>query len=186
MVPRYGAKLERLGQPHGLVPFGVESLMVLRAEKGYILIGRDTEGETEPDDLGMGTPARRKQVDFVGRRSLLRPDSQRADRRQLVGLVCIDPHRVLANGAHVVVRSNTVPSADAGEPAGSGWRSLGYVTSSFASPTLGHGIALALVERGRERVASGERVRVFHLGETVEARVVAPAFYDPEGGRLHG
>jgi sarcosine oxidase subunit alpha len=184
--PALWRELERLGQPHGIAPFGLESLMVLRAEKGYILIGRDTEGDTEPDDLGMGAPARNKKVDFIGRRSLSRPDSLRADRRQLVGLLALERNRVLANGAHVVEKSSAIPSADAGEPAGSGWRSLGYVTSSYASPTLGHGIALALVERGRERAAARARVHVCHLGQTVEAEVVAPAFYDPAGERLHG
>jgi sarcosine oxidase subunit alpha len=184
--PALWREMERLGSAHGVAPFGLESLLVLRAEKGYILVGRDTEGDTEPDDLGMGEPARRKQVDFVGRRSLLRPDSRRPDRRQLVGLVARERDRVLANGAHVVERSNAIPAVDANEPAGSGWRSLGYVTSSYASPTLGHGIALALIERGRERAARHERVQVFHLGETVEAEVVAPSFYDPGGERLHG
>ena len=184
--PALWRELERLGAAHGVAPFGLESLLVLRAEKGYILIGRDTEGETEPDDLGMGAPARRKQVEFVGRRSLMRPDSRRADRRQLVGLLAVERGRVLANGAHVVEPSSAVAAADAGEPAGSGWRSLGYVTSSYASPTLGHGIALALIERGRERAAGGQRVQVFHLGATVEAEVVAPNFYDPDGERLHG
>ena len=184
--PALWRELGNLGEAHGLAPFGLESLLVLRAEKGYILIGRDTEGETEPDDLGMGLPARRKQVEFIGRRSLLRPDSLRADRRQLVGLLAVERGRVLANGAHVVEPSTAVAAADAGEPPGSGWRSLGYVTSSYASPTLGHGIALALVERGRERAATRARVRVFHLGETVEAEVVAPTFYDAGGERLHG
>ena len=184
--PALWRELERLGEAHGIVPFGLESLLVLRAEKGYILIGRDTEGETEADDLGMGAPARNKKVEFIGRRSLLRPDSQRADRRQLVGLLAIERGRVLANGAHVVERSSALAAADAGEPAGSGWRSLGYVTSSYASPTLGHGIALALVERGRERAAARARVQVFHLGETVEAEVVSPTFYDAAGDRLHG
>jgi sarcosine oxidase subunit alpha len=184
--PALWRELERLGEPHGITAFGVESLLVLRAEKGYILIGRDTEGETEPDDLGMGAPAQRKQLEFIGRRSLMRPDSRRADRRQLVGLLAVDRSRILANGAHVVEPASIAPAADAAEPAGSGWRSLGYVTSSYASPTLGHGIALALVERGRERAAARQRVRVFHFGETVEAEVVAPNFYDAGGERLHG
>ena len=179
-------ELERLGGTHGLTPFGVESLLVARAEKGYLLIGRDTDGDTEPDDVGFGETTRRKSVDYVGRRSLLRPDTLRGDRRQLVGLLPVPRQTVLPNGAHVVVAEQRRPALDAGEPPGSGLRSLGYVTSSYTSPTLGHGIALALVERGRLRAANRERVAVFHLGERFEAEVVSPCFLDPSGQRLHG
>ena len=178
--------MEHLGAAHGLTPFGVESLLLARTEKGYILIGRDTDGDTEADDLGLGAPARRKTVDFIGRRSLSRPDSLRADRRQLVGLLPVRRQQMLANGAHLVAVSESEPDMEAGEPAGSGLRSLGYVTSSVMSPTLGHGIALALLEDGRARAAKGERVAVFHLGQRCEAEVVAPCFLDPQGERLRG
>jgi sarcosine oxidase subunit alpha len=119
-------------------------------------------------------PLRTKQIDFVGRRSLMRPDSQRADRRQFVGLEPMPPSLVVPTGAHVC------------EATGAGRRSLGYVTSSYMSPTLGRAIALAMVEGGRARLKAGETVDVFSLGHTTAARVVSPVFYDPKGERLHG
>jgi sarcosine oxidase subunit alpha len=174
----YGAALfrhlEALGAEEGITPFGIESLLVLRAEKGYIIIGRDTDGTTEPQDLGVTGPLRTKQIDFVGRRSLLRPDSRRPDRRQFVGLQSTSANRVLPTGAHVF------------ETTGKGRRSLGYVTSSYLSPTLGRAIALAMVEAGRPRLQNGETVSVFSLGRTFTAKVVSPVFYDPKGERLHG
>jgi sarcosine oxidase subunit alpha len=174
----YGASLfrylEKLGTAEGITLFGIESLLVLRAEKGYILIGRDTDGTTEPQDIGMTGPLRTKQIDFVGRRSLMRPDSRRPDRRQLVGLESASPDAVLPTGAHVC------------ETAGRGRRSLGYVTSSYLSPTLGRPFALAMVEAGRRRAEAGEAVTVFSLGQTFAAKVVSPVFYDPKGERLHG
>jgi sarcosine oxidase subunit alpha len=172
----YGASLlrclEELGAAEGITHFGIESLLVLRAEKGYILVGRDTDGTTEPQDLGMTGPLRTKAVDFVGRRSLLRPDSRRPDRRQLVGLEPVPPDAVLPTGAHAC------------ETTGRGRRSLGYVTSSYLSPTLGRPFALAMVEAGRRRVEAGETVAVFSVGQTVAAKVVSPVFYDPKGERL--
>lgn len=174
----YGAALfrhlEALGAGEGITPFGVESLLVLRAEKGYIIIGRDTDGTTEPQDLGMTGPLRTKQIDFVGRRSLMRPDSRRPDRRQFVGLEPTLSDRVLPTGAHVF------------ETTDKGRRSLGYVTSSYLSSTLGRAIALAMVEGGRTRLQNGETVSVFSLGRTFTAKVVSPVFYDPKGERLHG
>ena len=122
----------------------------------------------------MTNPLRSKQIDFVGRRSLLRPDSRRADRRQLVGLAPTESGRVIPTGAHVV------------ETANGGQRSLGYVTSSYMSPALGRAFALALVEAGRSRMEAGETVSVFAMGRISTARVVSPVFYDPEGQRLHG
>ena len=174
----YGAALFRhlgaLGAEDAITLFGIESLLVLRAEKGYIIVGRDTDGTTEPQDLGMTGPLHAKQIDFVGRRSLMRPDSRRPDRRQLVGLAPTSPASVLPTGAHVFATTGTSR------------RSLGYVTSSYMSPTLGRSIALAMVEAGRVRVQAGETVSVFSLGRVFAAKVVSPVFYDPKGERLHG
>jgi sarcosine oxidase subunit alpha len=149
-------------------------LSLLRAEKGYILIGVDTDGTTLPADLGMAGSAAAKTVDFVGKRSLLTPDALREDRRQLVGLRTIDPQLVLPVGAHAFVREDQ------------GSRSIGWVTTSAFSPWLGHSIALAMIERGRDRVAAGAEVDLFSEGKTFRATVTAPCFYDPQGGRLRG
>jgi sarcosine oxidase subunit alpha len=174
----YGASLwEHLlacGRFASLTPYGLEALMTLRTEKGYILIGRDTDGVTLPQDLGVLGPLRNKTIDYVGRRSLMTPEAQRDDRRQLIGLAAADPAQPLPNGAHVV----------AGK--GSALRSIGFVTSSYASPTLGRPVALALVERGRALVAERAALSLYHLGRSFRATAVNPTFWDPEGVRLHG
>ena len=149
-------------------PYGIEALSVLRAEKGYILIGTDTDGTTLPSDLGLDGPLRAKTVDFIGRRSLTSPDARRPDRRQLVGLRPLDPAYVPPPGSHVA----------------EGGRSIGWITSAAHSPALGRSIALGMVERGRAR--HGEAVTLFHLGRTAPAEICSPVFFDPEGTRLHG
>jgi sarcosine oxidase subunit alpha len=170
-------ELETLGAETGIQHFGIESLMLLRAEKGYILIGRDTDGTTEPQDLGMLGPLQSKTLEYVGRRSLFRSDSQRENRRQFVGLMTDDPNEVIPTGAHAIEDSESGSSSP---------RSLGYVTSSYMSPTLGRSIALGLIERGRARQAAGETVAIYAMGRRLSAKIVAPAFHDPKGERLHG
>jgi sarcosine oxidase subunit alpha len=149
---------------------GLEALLILRAEKGFILVGKDTDGLTMPHDLGWPAPREKRADEYFGRRSLFTPEASREDRKQLVGLA-IDGTEPLPTGAHLV-------------PAEGPRRSLGYVTSSYASPTLGRPVALCLLERGRARM--GETVSAFHLGETRAATVCAPCALDPEGARLHG
>ncbi|APE44574.1 hypothetical protein BOO69_14995 [Sulfitobacter alexandrii] len=148
---------------------GMEAVMILRAEKGFILVGKDTDGVTMPQDLGWGGPRNRRQDQYVGGRSLFTPEAARTDRRQLVGLeVEGDP---LATGAHVLAP-------------GERRRSAGFVTSSYHSPFLQRPIALAMIEGGRHLM--GQDVTVFHLGETRRARVAPPCALDPKGERLNG
>jgi sarcosine oxidase subunit alpha len=159
------------GSADRIAPFGIEALMVLRTEKGYIHVGTDTDGMTEPADIGMPAP-RSKTMDFVGKRSLMRPASLRSDRRELVGLAARDA-TPLPVGAHIVAG------------AAGAQRSIGYVTSSAFSPILDQPVALALLEAGRRRMGENALVDLFHLGAIRQARVVSPVFYDPEGRRLH-
>lgn len=170
---RYGAALwralEHAGREHGLEPYGLEALLLLRLEKGFLHVGLDTDGTTSPADVGWGEVALKKQADFVGKRSLLRPENVRADRLQLVGLVGADD--VLVPGAHLRL-DGTHEGSD------------GWVTSAALSPTLGTRIALALLRGGRSRV--GQSVAVLDLGRTGRAQVVTTPFYDPRGERLHG
>jgi sarcosine oxidase subunit alpha len=154
------------GGPHGITPFGIEALMTMRIEKGFLHVGSDTDGTTVPDDVGFGAAVARKRVDFIGRRSLTLPENQRTDRMQLVALRAVDPGRPLVAGAHLV---------DTG--------TAGYVTSACESPSLGESIGLGLLRRGRARY--GERVRVFDNGAEWHAEVVAPGLYDSKGERLH-
>ncbi|GAB5467110.1 MAG: sarcosine oxidase subunit alpha family protein [Rhodospirillales bacterium] len=173
---RYGQalweRLTALGRKVGLTPFGIEALSLLRAEKGYILIGRDSDGTTLPQDLGMLGPLKNKDLDYVGRRSLFLPEASRPDRRQLVGLEVLDQGGDFANGAHAV------------QAGAEGLESIGYVTSSFMSPHLDKPIALGLIAGGRAGVAANRKVEVFHLGQRRPARLVAPCFFDPKGARL--
>jgi len=170
----YGPALWRALLRTGAVPYGIESLSVLRAEKGYILIGTDTDGMTLPDDLGISGPLRAKKVDFVGKRSLMTQDARRTDRRQFVGLLPLDPDHVPHPGSHAIERTSE------------GMRSLGWVTSACHSPALGRSIALGMIARGRALIESGAEVELFHLGKASRARVVSPVFHDPAGEKLHG
>lgn len=148
------------------VPFGVEALMTLRIEKGYLHVGADTDGTTYPADIGFDAAGRRGD-DFVGRRSMQRPDAVRRGRLQLVGLLPEAADAVLAAGAHVVA---------------TGEGSDGHVSSACWSPALGRAIGLAMVRDGRSRM--DETVTVDDLGRRLSARIVPPVFVDPDGSRL--
>jgi len=161
------------GRAHGITPYGTEAMHVLRAEKGYIIVGQDTDGTVTPDDAGLSWAIGRNKTDFVGKRSLQRPAMQSADRRQLVGLLTTDPARVLEEGSQVLAQ------ADAPVPA----RPLGHVTSSYHSAALGRSIAMALVAGGRSRM--GQTLYVPIEGGVATAQVASPVFYDPKGARLN-
>jgi sarcosine oxidase, subunit alpha len=159
------------GDTVGITPYGTEAMHVLRAEKGFVIVGQDTDGTVTPDDLGMGWIVRRDDSDFVGRRSLSRADTSRPDRKHLVGLLSDEP---LSEGAQLVEEdTGRTPMA-----------MIGYVTSSYRSPTLDRPIALAMVERGRER--HGQTIFSPLPGSTIAAEVASPVFYDPEGARHDG
>jgi sarcosine oxidase subunit alpha len=150
---------------------GLEALMVLRAEKGYIVVGKDTDGTTMPHDLGVVGPRDSRADEYIGKRSLFMPVAVDPRRKQLVGLSVASGETPLPTGAHVT------------QGAGRARRSQGYVTSSYFSPTLGRPIALGLVDAGLSRM--GETVSVYHLGAERRATIVSPVALDPEGTRLH-
>ena len=164
------------GRPFGLTPYGTESMHVLRAEKGFVIVGQDTDGTVTPHDLGMSWIVRRDDSDFIGRRSLRRADTVRSDRKQLVGLLPADPGIWLPEGAQLVSpeHASTRPPVPM----------LGHVTSSYRSPVLERTIALAMVAGGRERIG-GHVVSPTPRGP-VDCAVVPPVFYDPEGARRDG
>jgi sarcosine oxidase subunit alpha len=162
------------GRAHGITPYGTEAMHVLRAEKGYIIVGQDTDGTVTPDDAGLSWAIGRNKVDFVGKRSLQRPAMQSADRRQLVGLLTAEPERVLEEGSQVLVEK------DAPVPV----RPLGHVTSSYHSAALGRSIAMALVAGGRSRM--GQTLYVpLEGGGVAPVQVASTVFYDPKGARLN-
>ena len=163
------------GQPYGITPYGTETMHVLRAEKGYPIIGQDTDGTVTPHDLGLSWVVSKKKPDFVGKRSFDRVENRRADRKQLVGLLPVDGTTVLAEGAQLLA------CAEVPEPP---VPMLGHVTSSYRSAALGRPFALALVRTGRDRV--GETLHAWHDGESVPVTVTEPVLYDKEGARRDG
>jgi sarcosine oxidase subunit alpha len=76
------------GGAYGITEYGTETMHVLRAEKGYIIVGQDTDGTVTPDDAGLTWAIGKNKPDFVGKRSLQRASMKAADRKQLVGLPC--------------------------------------------------------------------------------------------------
>lgn len=157
-----------------ITPYGTETMHVLRAEKGYPIIGQDTDGTVTPQDLGMEWVVS-KQKDFVGKRSFTRPDTARTDRKHLVGLLPVDPDELLPEGAQLVAE---------GTPLTPPVPMLGHVTSSYRSAALGRTFALALVKGGRDRL--GQTVLAPLGGRTVAATVTDPVLYDKEGARRDG
>ncbi|MGO9933526.1 MAG: sarcosine oxidase subunit alpha family protein [Steroidobacteraceae bacterium] len=161
------------GSAHNITVYGTESMHVLRAEKGYIIVGQDTDGTVTPDDAGLSWAIGKNKADFVGLRSLQRPSMRSADRKQLVGLRTKDPRIVLEEGAQVAMQPAQKPPMEL----------LGHVTSSYASSVLGHSIALGLVAGGRARFGQTLYVPMPH-GD-IPVQVTSPVFYDPQGARIN-
>src|SRR5580692_11143238 len=161
-------------QKHGGCAYGTEAMHVMRAEKGYVIVGQETDGTVTLADLGLDWAIGKTKKDFVGKRSLTRPDMLLSNRKHLVGLLTDNPAITLEEGAQV--------TDSASPPIGSS--ALGHVTSSYMSATLGRPIALALVAAGRSRI--GSKVHVPIPGGAVGVTVVGPVFYDKEGARLNG
>jgi len=162
------------GQAHGITPYGTETMHVLRAEKGYIIVGQDTDGTVTPDDAGLSWAIGKSKPDFVGKRALQRPAFASPYRKQLVGLVTRDPERVLEEGAQIVPRRQRSAAQAA----------IGHVTSSYYSASLGRSIALALLSGGRSRL--GETLYVSMPEGDIRVQAASPVFYDPQGSRLNG
>ena len=161
------------GKELGVAPYGTEALHVMRAEKGFIMIGDETDGTVTPQDLGLHWAVSKKKEDFIGKRAQERSDLIRADRKQLVGLATIDPDVVLPDGAHAVE----------GEKLPNGMENMiGHVTSSYYSPTLGRSIAMGLIKGGATRMGEILNFPVSDE-ETIRAEVVDPVFLDKDGER---
>ncbi len=161
-------------EPMGACAYGTETMHVLRAEKGYIIVGQDTDGTLTPDDAALSWAVSKKKADFVGIRGLKRPDLVKDGRKQLVGLLTKDPNVVLEEGAQIV--------ADPNQP--KPMTMLGHVTSSYWSENCGRSIALAVVAGGRARL--GQTLYVPMADRTIAVEVSDMVFFDKEGGRLHG
>ena len=159
------------GKEFNITPYGTETMHLLRAEKGFIIVGQDTDGTMTPIDLQMDWIVSKKKYDFIGKRSLYRSDTMREDRKQLVGLLTDDPNIVLEEGAQIVSELNQSPV-----------EMLGHVTSSYFSPNLNKSIALAVVRGGKDMM--GKQLFVPIENKNINVTVANPVFYDEKNQRL--
>ena len=160
------------GKEFDITPYGTETMHLLRAEKGFIIVGQDTDGTMTPIDLQMDWVVSKKKYDFIGKRSLYRSDTMREDRKQMVGLLTDDPNTVLEEGAQIISELNQTPV-----------QMLGHVTSSYFSPNLGKSIALAVVKGGKNMI--GKKLFIPMEDKTINVTVVDPIFLDKENERLN-
>lgn len=161
------------GKEFGIQPYGTECLHVMRAEKGFIMIGDETDGTVIPQDLNMQWAVSKKKDDFLGKRAHLRSHMSDPSRWKLVGLKTVDPNVIIPDGAY----------ATDGKIRDSGVKNMiGRVTSTYFSPTLNRSIAMGLVEFGPDRM--GEIIDFPTLdGKIIKAEICNQVFLDPEGER---
>ncbi|MBT0957198.1 sarcosine oxidase subunit alpha family protein [Alphaproteobacteria bacterium KMM 3653] len=165
-------RLVKEGADLGLMPYGTEALHILRAEKGFIMIGDETDGTVIPQDLGLHWAISKKKTDYLGKRAQERPHMTDPARWKLVGLETISG-AVLPDGAYA-----TAPGYNANDQR----NTQGRVTSTYYSPTLERGIAMGLVLNGPDRM--GEVLNFPGTnGQIYRARIVDPVFYDKEGAK---
>jgi sarcosine oxidase subunit alpha len=165
-------RLIEVGEAHGIQPYGTEALHVMRAEKGFIMIGDETDGTVIPQDLGLGWAISKKKDDYLGKRAQERSHMVDPKRWKLVGLETLDGS-VIEDGAYI---------AGTGANANGQRYVYGRVTSTYYSPTLDRGIAMALIENGPDRMGEVVDVSSLEKGRDVrKAKIVSPVFYDPEG-----
>ncbi|KXJ56049.1 MAG: sarcosine oxidase subunit alpha [Thalassospira sp. Nap_22] len=160
------------GKKYDICPYGTETMHVLRAEKGYIIVGQDTDGTVTPHDAGLGWAIGKMKPDFVGKRGLARPDLVAEGRKQLIGLLTEDGKTKLEEGAQIVLDPNQPKPM----------KMVGHVTSSYHSDAAGRPIAMALLEDGFNRM--GETIYIPMPDRVIKATVTGTVFYDPEGERL--
>ncbi|WP_299199953.1 sarcosine oxidase subunit alpha family protein [uncultured Amphritea sp.] len=166
-------KLHEAGAKYGLTPYGTETMHILRAEKGFIIAGQDTDGSVHPFDLGMGwCVSNQKPFSYIGKRGMSRSDCTRENRKQMVGLKTKDPKQVIPEGSQAVLDPNgPVPMPIEG-----------HITSSYWSENLGHSIAMGFIKGGLDKM--GETVYYpLANGTVIEAEICSPIFFDPKGER---
>ncbi|MET7839325.1 sarcosine oxidase subunit alpha family protein [Streptomyces sp. NPDC005356] len=165
------------GKSYDITPYGTETMHVLRAEKGFIIVGQDTDGTVTPQDANMDWVVS-KRKDFIGNRSYSRADTTRADRKQLVGLLPTDRTTRLPEGSQLIAQDTPLTPESGPVPM------LGHVTSSYHSSALGRPFALALVAGGRARIGSTLLAPVGD--DLVPVEVTDSVLYDPEGTKRDG
>ncbi len=165
-------KCMEAGKEFNITPYGTETMHLLRAEKGFIIVGQDTDATMTPIDLQMNWIVSKKKYDFIGKRSLYRSDTIRDDRKQLVGLITENPNEVLEEGAQIVADINKSPI-----------EMLGHVTSSYYSPNLKKSIALGVVKGGKKMM--GRKLIIPMENKQINITITDPVFLDKENKRLN-
>ena len=165
-------KCMEVGEEFNITPYGTETMHLLRAEKGFIIVGQDTDGTMTPIDLQMDWIVSKKKYDFIGKRSLYRSDTMKEERKQLVGLITDNPKEVLEEGAQLVAELNQNPV-----------EMLGHVTSSYYSPNLNKSIALAVVRNGKNMM--GKKLFIPMEDRTINVTIVDSVFLDKENKKLN-
>ena len=182
ITPNHGLELwEQIfdcGKAFDLVPYGTETMHLLRAEKGYVVIGQETDGTVTPIDINFNWMIGKKKKDFIGKRSLTRSDTSREDRKQLVGIIPLDKSEFIEEGQHVV-ECERLPN-----PIKTPVEYLGHVSSSYHSPNLNHCIAMAMIKGGNKLMGSKLFVSSSYGAKNIPVEVVSPVFIDPENKRL--
>ena len=177
-APAVWSRLIDAGEKYDITPYGTETMHVLRAEKGYPIIGQDTDGTVTPHDLGMAWAVSKKKKDFIGKRSFARAENGNPLRKQFVGLLPVDRTTVLPEGSQIIetVDDGVLPPPPV--------PMLGHVTSSYMSAELGRPFALALVKGGRARI--GDTVHIPVGSELIAAEITGSVLVDIEGARRDG
>lgn len=158
------------GVPHGLKPFGLEALDMVRIEAGLVFAGYEFCDQTDPFEAGIGftVPLKSKEDDFVGRDALIRRKAN--PMRKLVGLE-IHCNEVVAHGDCIHI----------GRP------QIGEVTSGMRSPYLKKNIALARMDIAHAEI--GTEVEIGKLDghqKRLPATIVAFPHFDPTKSRVKG
>lgn len=166
-------KIHHFGRDFGLIPYGTETMHLLRAEKGYIIVGQDTDGSITPIDLGLTWMIGKNKKDFLGKRSLNRSDTIRPDRKQLVGIIPANTENQIEEGQHVVLEAKIQTPMPM----------LGHITSSYFSPTLNHSFGLAVIKNGHALIGTEAYVST-QDHKTIPVKIVNPVFYDQDNQRL--
>jgi len=171
-------KIFYYGKDFNLVPYGTETMHLLRAEKGYVVIGQETDGTVTPIDINFHWMIGKKKKDFIGKRSLARSDTSRKDRKQLVGIVPLDKSQFIEEGQHVV-ECESLPKKIKNPV-----EYLGHITSSYHSPNLNHCISMAMIKGGNKLMGNKLFVSTSNGRKNIPVEVVSSVFIDPENKRL--
>ncbi|PPR47343.1 MAG: Sarcosine oxidase subunit alpha [Alphaproteobacteria bacterium MarineAlpha5_Bin9] len=160
-----------LGKEYNITPYGTEAMHVLRAEKGFIIVGQETDGSVTPIDLDMSWIVSKKKYDFIGKRALFRSDTIKKGRKQLVGILTTNPDIILEEGSQIVEKITKKPMD-----------MIGHITSSYYSPNLKRSFALGLVKGGLDK--KGLKMFVPMINKNIEVEITNPVFIDPSNKRL--